>query len=160
LPSAWWALPFAAATCALPACGAGASSPAATSVDVSAVSPAATFDIEFPDVTFTIQFQPHPYAAGWGLDVRVTARGRPGTFIRFGGEPAPHFSGAVAGTRGDSQAKRSIFVEDFVYSFAPDALKVNRLDALGDDLVVIPLTEPSVASVALPRAELTRPAGR
>jgi hypothetical protein len=40
-----------------------------------------------------------------------------------------------------SQVKRSIFMDDYVYSVAPDVIKINRLDSLGEDLNVIDLVE-------------------
>jgi uncharacterized secreted protein with C-terminal beta-propeller domain len=44
-------------------------------------------------------------------------------------------------TASNSQVQRSIFMDDYVFSVAPDAIKINRLDALGDDLVVIDLLD-------------------
>ncbi|MFH1436589.1 MAG: beta-propeller domain-containing protein [Pseudomonadota bacterium] len=44
-------------------------------------------------------------------------------------------------TNSNSLVKRSIFMEDYVYSIALDLIKINRVDALGDDLVDIPLVD-------------------
>jgi hypothetical protein len=44
-------------------------------------------------------------------------------------------------TASNSQVQRSIFMEDYVYSVAPDAIKVNHLDALGEDLAVVDLID-------------------
>jgi hypothetical protein len=42
-------------------------------------------------------------------------------------------------TDSNSQVQRSIFMDDYVYSVAPDMIKINRLDSLGTDLTVVPL---------------------
>ena len=44
-------------------------------------------------------------------------------------------------TESNSPVQRSIFMDDYVFSVAADAIKVNRLDALGDDLAVVDLTD-------------------
>jgi hypothetical protein len=38
-------------------------------------------------------------------------------------------------TNSNSIVKRSIFMDDFVYSVAPTRIKIQDLDALGEDLV-------------------------
>ncbi|MBI3181876.1 MAG: beta-propeller domain-containing protein [Myxococcales bacterium] len=43
-------------------------------------------------------------------------------------------------TQSRSKVKRSVFMDDFVYSVATDAIKVNRVDALGSDLAVVALS--------------------
>jgi uncharacterized secreted protein with C-terminal beta-propeller domain len=44
-------------------------------------------------------------------------------------------------TRASSQVKRSIFMDDFVYSVSDRKMKVNQLENLSQDLVELPLTE-------------------
>jgi hypothetical protein len=44
-------------------------------------------------------------------------------------------------TDSNSQVKRSIFMEDYVFSVATDLIKVNHIDALGTDLAVIDLLD-------------------
>lgn len=44
-------------------------------------------------------------------------------------------------TESNSPVLRSIFMDDYVFSVAADAIKINRLDALGEDLAVVPLTD-------------------
>jgi hypothetical protein len=42
-------------------------------------------------------------------------------------------------TQSSSQVRRTIFMDDFVYSVADDLVKVNAMDDLGGDLAVVPL---------------------
>jgi hypothetical protein len=44
-------------------------------------------------------------------------------------------------TRSDSRVKRSVFMDDVVYSVAKDAIHAQRLDALGTDVAVLPLND-------------------
>jgi uncharacterized secreted protein with C-terminal beta-propeller domain len=56
-------------------------------------------------------------------------------------DPAAADYGACSSwwSESNSPVQRSIFMDDYVYSVAADALKVNRLDRLGEDLAVVPL---------------------
>ena len=46
-------------------------------------------------------------------------------------------------TQASSQVKRSIIIDNYVYSLSDDLLKVNSLDDLSTDLVTVPLSLPS-----------------
>ena len=42
-------------------------------------------------------------------------------------------------TNSNSKVKRSIFMDDYVFSIADDLIKVDRIDELGNDITVIDL---------------------
>lgn len=44
-------------------------------------------------------------------------------------------------TESNSPVQRSIFMDDYVFSVSANAIKINRLDTLGDDLAVVDLTD-------------------
>lgn len=43
-------------------------------------------------------------------------------------------------TQSNSKVKRSVFMDDYVFSITPDEIKVNQVSNLGYDLAVIDLT--------------------
>jgi hypothetical protein len=51
-------------------------------------------------------------------------------------------------TTSNSQVKRSIFMEDYVYSISPELLKVNAVSALDAELASIPLPESETSNIA------------
>ncbi|MFH1435424.1 MAG: beta-propeller domain-containing protein [Pseudomonadota bacterium] len=53
----------------------------------------------------------------------------------------PYFSCGNWWTNSNSLVKRSVFMEDYVYSVARELIKVNHIDTLGDDLAAIDLVD-------------------
>jgi hypothetical protein len=53
----------------------------------------------------------------------------------------PYFSCSNWWTDSNSEVKRSIFMEDYVYSVAEDEIKIDAIESLGTDVAVVDLTD-------------------